>query len=316
MKISKELDNLAKSVSLSDYLLQNHPNEVHIHYGSVVLNKDPKVSVKFGYTGYTKWNNGETGGNVDYLIKYLGYDYVSAVMSLTKGISNLNTEYNTRNYESNPIIVERDINLPKQADHYKNLYAYLMSRSISADTIKDLIRKKLLYQSAEGNNVVFLSSNKDFAEIRGTNTFAERRCKHRDKCHSFQIDGRGWCKNSNKCEYYKKDGFHSIRKVRPDCFWEYSPYGSHEIIYVCEGSIDAISLYELHHIKGLDHKSSYVSLGGVSNKQTIERLKKMGKVILAVDNDDAGKKCRDDNSDLDYIIPKGKDWNDDLRGLF
>ena len=39
----------------------------------------------------------------------------------------------------------------------------------------------------------------------------------------------------------------------------------------------------------------------------------MKKVVLAVDNDAAGQGCRDRNPMLESIIPKNKDWNDDLK---
>ena len=63
-------------------------------------------------------------------------------------------------------------------------------------------------------------------------------------------------------------------------------------------------------------QSVYVSIGGVANQQTINRLIKGSKhsnVVLAVDNDQAGQDCRDRNPDLTYILPKNKDWNDDLK---
>lgn len=313
MKITKQQDNAAKSVDLAEFLLNHHPNEVHQRYGSVLLNANPKVSVKLGYSGYKVWDTEETGGNVDYLIKFLNYDYVSAVLALTEGMTIDAGDSKTDDYVQVPIVKEREVKLPEQADNCKNVFAYLRSRGISSDTINDLINRKLLYQSKQGNNTVFLSKLGDFAEIRGTNTYAERRCKYRGECSNFMANEKNQCIYSNNCVDYKKDGFHGIRKARPDCFWGYSPYGKHEVLYVCEAAIDAISLFELHHDNGLDFNAVYVSLGGVANKQTIERLKKYGKVILAVDNDEAGQKCRDDNQDLEHIIPMGKDWNDDLK---
>ena len=83
--------------------------------------------------------------------------------------------------------------------------------------------------------------------------------------------------------------------------------------YVCEAAIDAISLYLIHRAQGMDAYSAYVSIGGVSKQQTIDRIKCRIKAILAVDNDDAGKRCRDRNKELQFIIPHGKDWNDDLK---
>ena len=44
----------------------------------------------------------------------------------------------------------------------------------------------------------------------------------------------------------------------------------------------------------------------------IDRLKRHTRVILAVDNDEAGSECRKRNSELESIIPNHKDWNEDL----
>ena len=46
---------------------------------------------------------------------------------------------------------------------------------------------------------------------------------------------------------------------------------------------------------------------------SLERVKREYKhVILAVDNDDAGQLFRDKHSELMAMIPKNKDWNEDL----
>ena len=45
-------------------------------------------------------------------------------------------------------------------------------------------------------------------------------------------------------------------------------------MYVCEAAIDAISLYQLHALAKESQKAIYVSLGGVANQQTIDRLKR------------------------------------------
>ena len=60
----------------------------------------------------------------------------------------------------------------------------------------------------------------------------------------------------------------------------------------------------------------YISIAGVAKQPAIDRLKQSNlDLILAVDNDAAGQKCRDRNSELGYILPTGKDWNEDLQAL-
>ena len=57
----------------------------------------------------------------------------------------------------------------------------------------------------------------------------------------------------------------------------------------------------------------YASLGGVCNQKPIDRFVAEGlEVVIAVDNDEAGEHCRQRNTGLSSIIPRTKDWNQDL----
>jgi DNA primase len=72
----------------------------------------------------------------------------------------------------------------------------------------------------------------------------------------------------------------------------------------------------IHKAQGKTNPAVYVSIGGVSNQQAIDRLKrKKLAVVLAVDNDSAGDECRQRNPDLTTLIPYNNDWNDDLRQM-
>lgn len=161
---------------------------------------------------------------------------------------------------------------------------YMISRCIDKDFIKWLIREDMIYQSTEMNNLVFVSKTRDYAEIRGT------------------LPGKP---------------FHSCRKLKSDRFWSFK-YGSGTVqkVYICEAAIDAISLMQIHNAKGLQDPSIYISIGGVGNQQTIDRIKSnFDCVVLAVDNDSAGEKCRRKNTDIEHLIPDFKDWNQDLCSI-
>ena len=126
---------------------------------------------------------------------------------------------------------------------------------------------------------------RDFAELRGTYTFG--------------------------------NPFHGIvPHSRHDGFWWFRTSRNAAKAYICEAAIDAISLYELHKIQGNHEEAYYISIAGVAKQPAIDRLKKYKyKLVLSVDNDDAGQNCRNRNSDLEYIIPVHKDWNEDLQSL-
>ena len=127
----------------------------------------------------------------------------------------------------------------------------------------------------------FLSKNRDYAEIRGT------------------FPGRK---------------FHDCWKISKDRFWAYREIGfTPQKAYVCESAIDALSLCLLRQYEC--HKFLFCSIGGVANQSAIDRIKRFLPVIIAVDNDDAGERCRKNNPDVPFIIPTAKDWNDDLQML-
>lgn len=344
--LTKDMYCRACAVDLYDFLLCHHAADVKEEYDSILLKADKHISVKRGFHGYMNFKTGETGNNVKYLQNFLGYDYRSAVFALIADREDDSTYVNaseisghSKNTNSVPsklpaqrktnadgvdtassgILEWKAITLPKPLDGpYKNLFAYLSARQIPADVIRRLIDDGILYQSEQGNNIVFVTPQGDYCEIRGTNTFADKRCKRRDNCNSFCPGEHSWCVSMDTCGTYKPDPFHGTRKSKTDRFWYFAPSKDKpsEIIYICEAAIDAVSLYVIHALQGINTPAVYVSIGGVANQSAIDRIVRNASdktVILAVDNDPAGQECRDRNPQLKAIIPTHKDWNDDLR---
>ena len=159
---------------------------------------------------------------------------------------------------------------------------YLTARGIPEETVLFLIQKGLLYQDSPHGNAVFVTPDEDYCEIRGT---------------------------GNK-------PFHGCREKRPYNFWYFLTDVKPETAYICEAAIDAVSLMLIHKQQGKTAPAVYVSIGGVANQQTIDRLKKRIPTVLAVDNDPAGKECRARNPEIPALIPVRKDWNDDLRNSY
>ncbi len=149
-----------------------------------------------------------------------------------------------------------------------------------------LVQLGLIYQAYLTNNIVFVNPERDYLELRGTFTFAEK-------------------------------PFHGCRKAKPDRFWYFkSGIGKCETVYITEAAIDAISLFLLHRRRGVcDANAVYVSIGGVSNYATIDRIRARKHAVLAVDNDPAGEMCRQRYRDMEHILPIHKDWNEDLLVL-
>lgn len=279
---TKKQMQAARKANLYDYLMCNHLSDCIKDGNSLRPKCNHSISIKKGYAGYKDFSSDETGNSVDFLVRYMGYDLDTAVFALSEQVASVLIAEAEREKELNIVV---PVEFPKPlTGRWKQLYAYLQARGISVDIINLLVQQKIIYQSAERNNIIFINRERDFAEARGTYTYGKP--------------------------------YHRIYKGQADRFWWFKPWkGTVECVYVCEAAIDAISLYQLHTSSKEAQKAIYVSLGGVANQQTIDRLKRQPvgyKVVLAVDNDAAGEACRKRNNDLDYILPEGKDWNEDL----
>lgn len=307
----------ARITNLYDYLLTYHPDDFQKEGDSIRPLNNHSLSIRRDYSGYMDFATGEKGNSIDFLQKYMGYSVVDAVLALCEEKESLlEGEYRG----SVQIDVEELGNamplFPKpNSGAYSNLFAYLISRGISVETIQTLVDFQLIYQDCN-NNIIFVNDEKDWGERRGTNSYADARCIHRRDCANFNAGEHQWCTYMKRCERYKKDAYRGmIANSRRDGYWGFqNRTGRPEKVYVCEASIDAISLYELHQMDGINENALYVSIGGAAKQSTIDKLKQDNRVIIAVDNDEAGAECRNRNTDVEYIIPKRKDWNEDLIG--
>lgn len=276
----------ARAASLYDFVLAYHSDLFKKTGQSLYMKEYDGIYIKKGFPGYNDFSNEKHGNPIDFLMRHLGYGFIDAVTSLNRFSTTVpecrrDSRHDT---DAQAIAAPAPVSLPPPADRpFRNMYAYLMARGIPSWMIRRLEQAGLAYQDRTHNNIVFVSKDKDYCELRGTFTYAGR-------------------------------PFHGCRKAGPDRFWYISPAdGKPETAYICEAAIDAISLYLIHNDKGASEKALYVSIGGVSNQQAIQRAKSMLPVILAVDNDRAGEECRNRNPDLPFIIPVNKDWNEDLK---
>ena len=282
--VSKEQIKSARHADLYDFLMKYHSSNFKTEGDSIRPKDNHSISIKKSYKGYKDFATNETGNPIDFLMKHMGFDFINAVQALSDVPASA---------ISQPVDISQQDGIedvppqfPEPVDgKYKNLFAYLKSRGISAETIQMLVEQKKIYQEKSRNNIVFINMEKDFAELRGTYTFGKP--------------------------------FHGIvPNSRHDGFWWFRTSKHASKCYICEAAIDAISLYELHKIQGNHEDAYYISIAGVAKQPAIDRLKKYKyTLVLAIDNDDAGQQCRDRNSELEYILPIRKDWNEDLQSL-
>ena len=190
----------------------------------------------------------------------------------------------------------KSLQLPPKGKNMHKVFAYLIkTRGIAAEIVKELVRRKQLYQDDHGNCVfVSYDDNQEivFACRRGTNTYAP-----------FYGDVAG-------SDYSR--GFYLNNQA--------------DRIYVTEAVIDALSVMTL---KGKYARQwNYLALNGVGKWQmicTYLRDERICSVWIGLDNDDPGatagillaRKVKEIRPGIEvhFDFPpgkEGKDWNEVL----
>lgn len=292
--VNREQARIARRADLYSYLLSRFPDRVTRVGTSLVHLKDhDSVYVKRGFSGYNAFSSGDHGNPIDFLLKYLQFPgYVEAVTELYL--------FETGRYPANapapavplssspgppsPSLPRPMAIPPPDRPPFRRMYRYLQSRGIPEEFLDQLVDSGVLYQEAQTGNAVFISPEHDCCELRGTGS----------------------------------KPFHGVRRTSSNRFWYWNPHPGirADLVFVTEGAIDALSLCLLHRQVGFDIPCVYVSIAGVANQRTIDRIKKQRPTVLAVDNDSAGEGCRARNPELPFILPRKKDWNEDLREGF
>ena len=281
---TKEQLLAARHTDLYTFLVKNHDSAFTHEKNSIRLKHNHSISIRKGYHGYKDFATNETGNSVTFLVSYMGYGLAEAVHALIAGSSITAPAQAAAPQQDAIQHVPPEFPAPVDG-RYKNLFAYLMGRGISAETIQSLVSQKLIYQEKSRNNIVFINPEKNFAEIRGTYTYGKP--------------------------------FHGVvPHCRHDGFWWFRTSKTARKAYICEAAVDAISLYELHRLQEQRENAYYISIAGAAKQPAIDRLADSPlTTIIAVDNDDAGQKCRDRNASLSFILPVNKDRNEDLQAL-
>ena len=255
--------------------------------GSEMLWEDGgRVTIR-GNLWYSQYE--QVGGNaVQFVQKFYNKSYTDAVqMLLDEKIESLRIKQRVQK--------EKHFELPKANKDMRQVFAYLLkSRFIDRDVIKYFAHEKLLYESEEHHNCVFVGVDENgvprHAHKRGTYTLGELFKGNVDDCDS-------------------RYSFHYT--------------GASNRIYVFEAPIDMLSYITLHKDNWQEH--SYVSLCSVADHALVQMLKdnpQINKIYLCLDNDSAGIesewRIRHHLNELGYqdvsfVRPKYKDWNEILK---
>lgn len=285
--ITRELIQQARQTDLPEYLLRKGEPLKKDGYGR--YRHAEHKSLVFTENAFY-WNaRGEHGNAIDYLVKFCGMDFQTAVVELTS-----QQDVETKKElvcAPNTLQVPRSManfSMPDISKDMRRVFAYMIkTRYIASWIVQKLAKDKLLFQDERGNAVfpwVDEQSNIVGAELHGTLT--EKRFK-------------GILAGS-------KYGYgYNITLGHPDA------------LYAFESGIDLLSFWTLH--PDLTTNSILVSMGGLKAeiiKGFLNRSNAPLNVFVAVDNDDAGNRFAnllEDEIQAHRILPEhGKDWNEYL----
>jgi len=226
------------------------------------------------------------GTAIDFVRKYYDAGFPDAVqMLLGQNIAAVPVE--PRQREREPFA------LPPRNENMRRVYAYLLKqRCISRNLLDHFAHQKLIYESADYHNAVFVG-----VDEQGTPRHAHKRSTASEK---------SWRQNQAGSE--AAYAFHHI--------------GASGTIYVFEAPIDLLSFISLYQKDWQQH--SYVALCGVSDEALMHQLSShdnLRKVVLCLDNDDAGHEAteritqalRDKGYSASVLMPAEKDWNEVLQ---
>ena len=182
--------------------------------------------------------------------------------------------------------------LPPANDNMRRVFAYLLSRrGIDKDVLYAFVHKKMIYESAQYHNVVFVGFDKD-----GIPRHANKR-------------------GTGPVSTYKGNAVGSV----PEYSFHWN--GRSNQLYLFEAPIDMLSFISMNKDGWRNH--SYAAACSVSDKvlfQCLHDNPNIRNVSICFDSDEPGQlaaqriiaKLAMQNIESEILVPVNKDWNEDL----
>lgn len=297
---TQENRELIKNIDLYQFVISIHRNDIEIYNNWVRLKCNPSVNIhkcSSKWIDFSSCTTSKYGDAISLLTRFWGYTFKDAVDELNEYLAGKDIHTRIIEHNQDTDDVKKIFCMPIKSPQYpRTVYSYLgKTRHIPYKLIDILISQGYVYMTdkyVKGktiHNVVFTTPQKRYFEIRGCNTYGK--------------------------------AFHQSQAMtEKDCLILPGNSNRPKKIYITEAAIDAISLLAIHGLEKNIEDAWYVGLGGILKTKPIDYLKTKYpdvEIILAVDNDKAGDKMREAYKDIfRSIIPKGKDWNDDLCEMF
>ena len=281
---TKEQREQARRTDLANFLI-SHGEKVK-KSGSEYewLDGSQKVTIR-GHLWYHQYEQ-KGGDAVDFVCRFYNKDYAEAVEMLLNGIGG--------QIITSPSIEKshKPFELPPRNDRMSRVFSYLLlTRGIDKDVLYEFVRKKMIYESSDFHNAVFVGY-----DSRGKPRHAHKRGTVTSNSYKGNVAG-------SQPEY----SFH----------W----YGTSDKMFLFEAPIDMLSYISMYKENWQEH--SYAASCSVSDRVLFQCLNdnpNIKNVFLSFDNDEAGQtankriaeKLNKLNIKNEILIPTHKDWNEDL----
>ncbi len=253
-------------MDLLTYLQHYEPQEL-VHVGGDTYCTRTHDSLKISNGKWHWWSRGFGGVSaLDYLIKVQNYSFIQAVETLSGRAAALPPVS-----RAPPQREPKKLLLPEWNETTDRVKRYLMGRGIHPSIIDYCVERKLLFESKQYHNAVFIGydrgGNARYAALRGTKGSFKSEATGSDKHFSF-----------------------SIPSAQPS-----------ERLHLFESAIDLLSYATLAHLSGQDwRKVHLLSLAGVFKtkrenvvpvalEQYLRDHPQIKTLYLHLDNDEVGR---------------------------
>lgn len=334
-KWAEELDVIKDSISIVDYAQEVIGLRVFKVSNNIYSSSEHDSLRIFNKTNsYTRFSTGKGGSIIDFIKEFhpdANKDSKQAILlakryykqyqperlhsfNASKTDQQFTTNFSSKQeyqhyLEHDPSYQKQELELPKRAINQQKMMDYLCKeRCISPSIVEKWIQKGLVYQDVK-NNVVFIGKDYNnhikYAHVKGT--YVSKSGKR------FIMDVKGSDKNIGV-----------LYKEKPKA----------KTLVITESVVDAMSVQTL--FSGYE-QADFLSLQSASNTNALHfylqtnSISELEKIYIALDHDAAGFKGKDKIVELIkghpllasslsagelklyHLLPKNKDFNDDLK---
>ena len=274
---TKEQREQARRTDLANFLISQGEKVKKSGSEYEWLDGSQKVTIR-GHLWYHQYEQ-KGGDAIDFIRKFYNKDYAEAVQMLLSNYGGQIVNLQTTEREQKSFI------LPPRNDRMSRVFSYLLlTREIDKDVLFEFVRKKMIYESADFHNAVFVGYDSSGKPRHASNPY-----------------------KGNVAGSQPEFSFH----------W----HGTSDKIFLFEAPIDMLSYISMHKENWKNH--SFAASCSVSDRVLFQCLKdnpNIKNVFLCFDNDEAGQtankriaeKLNSMNIQNEILIPNYKDWNEDL----